>query len=138
MQAILKRFTYSTMGTIGVLAINDFECYTLELPWQDNKPNKSCIPAGVYPVTLGNYWRGGYPAYELSGVPYRTEIKIHIGNTAKDVLGCIVVGNKLGFIKQQLAVLNSKNTLDDFMKEMHENRITEIKVIDTLVNTMVY
>jgi len=32
------------------------------------------------------YNRGGYPAYEVMGVPERTLIKIHVGNSIDDVI----------------------------------------------------
>ena len=61
-KVLLERFAYSPMGTFGVLTVDDFECYTVERPWLDNKPRESCIPEGVYRLELGMYNRGGYPA----------------------------------------------------------------------------
>lgn len=60
---------------------------------------ESCIPTGRYPLVLGVYNRGGYPAYELLDVPGRSLIKVHKGNTMDDVLGCIAPGTELGFME---------------------------------------
>ena len=72
-------------------------------------------------MALGQYNRGGYPAFELFDVPGRSEIKIHIGNTSGDVSGCIAIGDKLGFIDKELAVLNSRKAFKKFMALMSYN-----------------
>ena len=114
----LERFCYSDMGTFGKLIFDDFECYTVERPWRDNIRRESCIPEGAYEIELGRYNKGGYPAYELVSVPDRSLIKIHIANTMDNVLGCIGVGEGLGFLKGKWAVTNSTKTHDKFMAAM--------------------
>ena len=40
---------YKRGGTNGTLTLNGhFVCFTLELPWKENKRNISCIPEGKY------------------------------------------------------------------------------------------
>jgi hypothetical protein len=129
---ILTRFAYSPLATFGTLKVDDFECYTVERPWLDNKAFESCIPEGEYAIELGRYNRGGYAAYEIKAVPDRTHIKIHIGNTCNDVVGCIGLGERLGSIHGEWAVLNSRNTYQKFMEVMDgetEGRI----IIDSLI-----
>lgn len=124
----IERFCYAPTATFGRLFIptahdhdpplEGFRCFTCENPWMDNVPYLSCIPCGVYRVTYGRYHRRNYPAWELHDVPGRTLIKIHRGNTADDVLGCIVVGKSLGYVDDQWAVTSSAERYDDFMVAM--------------------
>lgn len=108
------------MGTFGTLTLEEddpsgrpkviYTCFTVELPWEGNTPYKSCIPAGHYTLLPCYYNRGEYDAYEVYDVPGRTYIKMHIANCIADILGCIGVGEDLGFIKKQWAVTNSAAT----------------------------
>ena len=82
--------------TSGYLAVNGkVIAYTLERPWKGNAPLISAIPDGSYPGTLRydhpDRWR-----IELQGVPGRTNVQIHTGNTPDDTEGCILVGLSLG------------------------------------------
>jgi hypothetical protein len=82
--------------TSGYLAVNgQIQAYTLERPWQGNAPLISSIPAGTYNGTLrydhSDQWR-----IELQGVPGRTSVQIHTGNTPDDTEGCILIGKELG------------------------------------------
>jgi len=43
----LVRLRKSDQGTEGLLIYSRFNCYSLELPWRDNRPNVSCILAGT-------------------------------------------------------------------------------------------
>jgi len=82
--------------TSGYLAVNDkIIAYTLEKPWLGNAPLISSIPDGTYGGILrydhADKWR-----IELTGVPGRTHVQIHTGNTPDNSEGCILVGLKLG------------------------------------------
>ena len=114
----LERFAYTPFGTFGRLYVSDFVCFTIERPWRDNAPNESCIPEGEYEIRLGRYNSGDYPAYEIMGVPDRTLIKIHIGNTMDDVLGCVAPGEALGWIERKWAVTSSEKAFKEFMAAM--------------------
>ena len=82
--------------TSGYLAVNgQIQAYTLEKPWQRNKPFISSIPNGTYKGTLrydhSDQWR-----IELQGVPGgRDVVQIHTGNTPDDTEGCILIGKEL-------------------------------------------
>jgi len=108
MNLFLQRFAYTPHGTFGRLLVKDWECFTVERPWFSNQPNISCIPCGLYSLSLGTYHRGGYAAWEVLDVPNRSLIKIHIGNTMDDLMGCIAPGMSLGYVNGLWAVLNSK------------------------------
>lgn len=66
---------------------------TLELPWNDNTPQTSCIPAGFYICRRVQSPKFGN-TFEVSGVTGRSNILFHKGNAAADTLGCILVAEK--------------------------------------------
>lgn len=112
---ILSRF-YSGKCTLGVITDeqNEIICYTLENPWEDNARNVSCIPDGDYEVVP--YSSAKYPhSFEIIDVPGRDAILIHHGNTIKDTLGCILVGESLGKLGMENAVLKSRDKLDSMV-----------------------
>ncbi len=86
---------------------------TLENPWLDNEVGISCIPNGEYLCQKVNSPRYK-DVFEVKDVENRTHILIHAGNTEKDTRGCILVGEKFGFLDSVPAVLNSRNTLNYF------------------------
>ena len=100
----------STTETFGELR-NDGNhlCYTIELPWLDNEPDKSCIPPGTYEFNKYISPKHGF-VWLARNVPNRTEIEIHPANFASDLLGCIGVGDSIGQISGVNAVLNSQET----------------------------
>ena len=114
----LERFAYTPMGTFGRLAVDALSCFTVERPWEHNEPFESCIPEGEYTLKRSSYHRGGYDTYEAVEVPGRSLIKVHVGNTMLDVLGCIAVGSALGFLNDLWAVKQSKLTFERFMETM--------------------
>lgn len=103
----LTRFSLGRNETLGVLQVESLLVHTLEDAWLDNQPMVSCIPPGEYLVQPRMFNRGGYMAYEITGVPGRTHILIHKGNVATDVTGCIVVGTRVGVLAGNVAVLDS-------------------------------
>ncbi len=112
MNLTLKTFKSDDYGTFGQLFLEDEQlCYTVELPWKDNHHETSCIPAGIYECIPHSSDK--FPnTWEITGVPDRSAILIHSANTIQDLRGCVGVGNRLGFVNDLPAVLNSKKTLD--------------------------
>ena len=97
--------------TLGRLYVdNEWVCYTIERPWLDNQRRISCIPTGTYPLftkEYGRFWdKYKFPIPILGNTNPRSEILIHPANYAKDLAGCIGLGNK----KTNNAVLNSRKT----------------------------
>jgi hypothetical protein len=94
MELRVVREFYAPDCTIGRMLIDgQFECYTLEDGIRTNKvAGETAIPAGRYPVkiTYSNAFRRELPLVE--GVRNFTGIRIHSGNSKKDTLGCILVG----------------------------------------------
>lgn len=118
----LVRWGSTPMGTFGELTLGAQKWFTVERPWEGNKPSVSCIPAGTYPIKLGAFYSGDgiggkpdYPAYEVLHVPDRAQIKIHKANIALQVKGCIALGKDLGTDGLHWAVRRSKEAFDEFM-----------------------
>ncbi len=98
--------------TTGEMLIEGIhECFTLEDPWLDNEPLKSCIPEGTYVVAYQISTRFGCEMPRLLGVPGRMGILIHPGNTDADTTGCILVGQK----RLGVDLLNSKIAFGAFL-----------------------
>ena len=115
---LLIRDTFSKESTIGELFLNGERiCDTLENPWVDNQRNISCIPEGQYPVRIRLPRESATRDYIhllVKDVKDRDYILFHIGNTAKDTSGCVLVG--LG--SKQDVVNNSRLAMDLLMKEI--------------------
>lgn len=104
----LERFAYGPDATLGRLVLDGSLFYTVERPWLDNAPFKSCIPEGIYQVEP--YSSPKYPGvWEIIDVPERTHILIHVANYARDVQGCIGVG--MGLNQSDWMVTHSRNAI---------------------------
>lgn len=138
------RTTESEHGTEGFLIVMEgdpylskptFSCKTMELPWRNNKPQISRIPAGEYEVVIRESPKFGL-TYWVRNVPNRSYILIHSGNFAGDkekgfkthVYGCILLGQKHGWLGEQRAVLNSRITVRRFMQHMGNGKF-KLKII---------
>ena len=121
MIAKILRTETSTQGTFGILTTdNGFTCYTGELMWDDNIRGHSCIPAGTYQCVWHHSPSKGW-VYEVTNVPNRSDILIHIANYCGqvpeykcDLLGCIGLGARIGELMNQKAILQSGLAIADF------------------------
>jgi hypothetical protein len=86
-------------------------CWTLEDPWKNNEPNVSCIPTGTYSIISTLSVRFSREMPRLIGVPGRTGILVHPGNTDRDTEGCILVGEK----RLGVDLLNSRHAFNRFV-----------------------
>lgn len=91
----ITRFALFGDRTLGRLKIDDLELWTIERPWINNVPFKSCIPTGQYKVRRTNSPRFGPDTWQVQDVPDRTHILFHVANTSADVVGCIGCGISL-------------------------------------------
>lgn len=89
MELRLQRW-YHGEGTNGIITLNgELVCYTIELPWRNNAPGISCIPAGTYMVEK-RFSRKFQWHLHLTGVPGRNLILVHPANNAlRELKGCI-------------------------------------------------
>lgn len=111
--AFLVRVDFGDQGVFGRLEAPGLSEYSGELPWRDNTPMLSCILEGKYLCTYTWSKHLRKCTYELHGVPGRAGIRLHsanlFGDTAKgyvaQLLGCIALGEKIGYIDRQKALL---------------------------------
>lgn len=110
MEILVNRFKSNEFSTLGQMYLDgDFKCYTVEDAYHPTKIwGRTRIPAGEYTVHLRkppeapskfdprysakfgiDFYHG---MLELEGVPNYSGVMIHIGNSAKDTEGCILVG----------------------------------------------
>ena len=117
----LYRRGYHEKAIIGTLLDGDYLiCLIAELPWKENKPFVSCIPAGTYRVKRKTYTSHSGKKYEswmIQDVEGRTLIYQHIGNKPMvDSKGCQLFG--LGINKVGDGVSSSTAAYDKFMEYM--------------------
>jgi len=112
----VARIWKSDIAITGTFSVDGQQKYfTLELPelfeGQANVPDKTCIPAGSYPVV--RLWSGHFDRMmpHLTGVEGRSEIEIHFGNYPHDVLGCMLIGNKR---LSDSEIGDSRNAFEEF------------------------
>lgn len=120
----LRRRVNLATATRGVFEDDDgaFFCFTLEEPWRDadgdgiGDRKVSRIPAGSY--TCFRRWSNSRKrdVFEVRGVEGRTAILIHSGNTVADTEGCILLGQREGFLEQEPAVLLSRAAVEALME----------------------
>jgi Family of unknown function (DUF5675) len=110
---LLVRRPSTPDGVLGVWFNPDGAelCKTIELPWKNNEPDISCIPAML--VTFERFMSPAHgQVWEATNVPERSEIEIHAANLASELKGCIGVGDTFGTLSGHAAVLNSQVTLN--------------------------
>jgi hypothetical protein len=93
----LKRIEENNKQTIGHLFVRNQDggvlsiFSTLELPYRENKVQKSCIPTGKYQVV--KRWSLKYGShFHILDVTGRSMILIHKGNYYNQTLGCVLIG----------------------------------------------
>ena len=131
MEFLLTRFAYGEMGTFGKLEGPNFTCYTVEDPWNNNEPNKSCIPEGVYQAKRTSRPKHGntfvlinedLKIAEFPKLGMRDSCLIHVANTIIDVEGCIGLGERLGCLGSNWAILDSTTAVKRFMNKMDQEQ----------------
>jgi len=116
MDLLLTRIAYLSEGTFGKMTLpSGVILYTVERPWLNNQLGISCIPEGVYALTRRMFFRGGYNTWEITEVPGRKHILIHIANWPREVEGCVGLGT--GLELADYMVVNSARAFKQFMVE---------------------
>jgi hypothetical protein len=119
------RFKRSDEVTIGRLLHEGLSFYTVERPWLDNKAFVSCIPDGSYKVKRFDSPKFGKAMWQITEVPNRTFIIIHLANYSHDLQGCIGLG--LGVFGDLSGVTSSKRAISQFYEATKE--LTEMDLI---------
>lgn len=122
----LYRIRLLHLCTFGFIDTGERVYYTLELPWLNNARNMSCIPEGEYqcdyiPSSSSGKYRS---VYHVKDVQDRSGILIHAGNLPEQTKGCILLGKRIGRLKSQSAVLNSRTALREFVRDMNSESFT--------------
>ena len=144
MKLLVKRIARKSNYTIGKLYINgEWFCDTLEdtdrgltqsMQLSEIRKvkvaNETAIPAGTYTVTMdvvspkfkNSSWARPYGGKlpRLLNVPGYEGVLIHVGNSAKDTAGCILVGKNKAVGK----VLESQTVFKELMKKLQGQSIT--------------
>lgn len=129
MSNIIVNRWYTPDCTLGRFSIEDFHCFSLELPNLNNSPNISCIPEGLYDYFLRYSPGNKSQVLQLKGVSDRSYIQIHAGNYTSQILGCILVGDAIKYINSDNIpdVVNSKNTLNKVLELAGESGTIDIR-----------
>lgn len=108
--------------------------YFIAPPWKNNEDDISCIPQGLYNVTRGNT-EHHIDVFKILNVPGRTDILIHPGNYASNVIvsgkvhcdskGCFLPG--FDYDKKSLMVKKSVDAMNYLRDNIHENFAMEIR-----------
>lgn len=125
--ARIERLDRGDQGSFGRLIAGGFTCFTGELPWRENRGSVSCIPDGRYRVVWAPSPRLKRNTYRLLDVPRRAGILKHSANLMGDVElgfraqlnGCIALGERLGWMDGQKALLLSAPAVRRFCEFMN-------------------
>lgn len=141
MKLLVKRVALKPDYTIGRLYVNgEYFCDTLEDVVRDTKIyGKTAIPCGTYRITMDvvsprfkdRSWAKPYGGKlpRLIDVPNYEGVLIHVGNTAEDTSGCLLVGQNK--VKGQLV-----NSTQTFMSLMEKHLIPAKKRGDNITITI--
>ena len=115
---ILRRESLKGEGTVWILSIDkSIFSFCMEPADNENHSNISSIPAGQY--ICKRYSSAKYPeTFQVMDVTDRSYILFHAGNTVEDTAGCICLGDTVGKLKGDRAILNSGKTFSRFLDEM--------------------
>lgn len=124
MDCTIQRYDVTAARSFGKLraALSLTMLYeSLELGWNDNKPDVSSIPAGVYRCSPRWSADHGHAVIGINGVLHRLSIEIHSANWTQnpeskkwELLGCVAFGMARGELDGQDAILSSAIAVDDF------------------------
>jgi hypothetical protein len=126
----LLRVGSSDHGTFGVLRDGAIPfAVTMEPPWSNNEQRVSCIPPGLYTCKRVVSPKFG-ETFEVTGVPGRSHILFHAGNTLDDTEGCIMVAEEFGGTDMLPIIVSSKRGYGEFMAKQISKDAFEIEVMD--------
>ena len=137
---VLERFAFFEECTLGQLLVGGKTLYVLELPWKDNQRSISCVPPGRYDVSMdttttsipksmgGRTWYlTGDTVSRHRGSKDRYAVAIHIGNTAKDIRGCLAPGLGWASMGGQMAVTQSRAAMLHLKRHLPQHFTLAIK-----------
>lgn len=133
----LKDNGVNTLTSVAVSGTNiPFKIFpSLELPWKNNLPEVSCIPARVYSGEVRYSKKYGRHIH-IKGVPGRSLILFHWGNFTRDTLGCILIGSNFKDIDGdgQMDVTASRKAFSIFMSLFRDDDEIEIRITPAIIH----
>ena len=145
MYAIIDRWGTTPDGVFGEFIIAHdgdelFRAFTVEQPWNNNKPFHSCIPSGNYqlkPFYSEKYGHTfciiGNTVSEQQQEGYeRFACLIHAANKASELAGCVALGKGRYFdgVEKVWAVGPSKDTVGEALNILNQ----AANLIDLTIN----
>ncbi|RKE92265.1 DUF5675 family protein [Ichthyenterobacterium magnum] len=129
MELVLHR-AYFEEGTNGTLFnSNKFLCYTIELPWNNNKRNISCVSEGCYEIEPRFSKRFKHHLI-LKDVKGRSFILFHPANNAqKELEGCIAPVTYLSGIGKGVY---SKNAMQKLLSLVYQAKDRKETILLTI------
>lgn len=123
---LLRRLETGDHGTFGWIVLPGLALFTGELPWRENQSNLSCLPDGGYNVVWTYSPAFRREMYLLLGTHPRSGIRKHSANFMGDrtkglrsqLYGCIALGERLGWMDGQKALLLSAPAVRRFESYM--------------------
>jgi hypothetical protein len=86
---------YSSSSTVGVIYADGIRFgATLELPYNNNIVNASCIKPDQYAARIAFSKKLGYDVIWLKDKNGRTGVQVHVAESVDKLLGCIGVSRK--------------------------------------------
>ena len=124
--AKIIRMDYSDQGTFGHFITPGLSLFSGELPDRGNAQNISCIPEGFYKCLWSPSPRFHRLMYLVQPVRNRAGIRAHSANFMGDesmgyrrqLNGCIALGERLGWMNGQKALLLSAPAIRRFESHM--------------------
>jgi hypothetical protein len=125
--AVLTRNVTGDNGSFGKMILDDGTSFeTLELRWENNEQDFSCIQPGTYTCSVSFSPHFQRDLYHVLDVPNRSSILIHPANWAGDkrlglrcdLLGCIALGSDQEVLGGQMGIVNSTKSLAAFMANL--------------------
>jgi len=103
-------------------------CRSIELGWANNERNVSCVPEGVYPMSIIQHPKHG-ECLRVDGVKGRSGILIHVANDAqKELRGCIApVFSLTGNGKGQYSRLALMYIIENLRRSGEKEHFIDIK-----------
>lgn len=116
----LERRGFFDNSTLGFLVVHEAHKQTtfrsVEREWRANRAFISCIPAGRY-MLLPTFSSRKGAEWEVTGVPGRSRILLHVANRGDELAGCIALGDCwVAFKERGLGVGNSTRSMRSFNK----------------------
>jgi hypothetical protein len=122
----LIRGTRTGNAILGRLYHNGgFICWTLENAGK-------AIPAGLYSIknSISPKFKRELPLVYSANVPANRGIRIHVGNSVKDSIGCILVGMGRNYVKPNAELSLLESSLAETMVAMLCRSVTEMAIVE--------